>query len=216
MYEDCIYKGICEDECENLCTQYAEMSYLLKTSNLPKSQWRIHKMYPDECDLPAFERLAEIQENIYDFVKQGKNIYLYSKQLGNGKTTWMVKLLLQYFNEVWYGNGFKERGIIINVPTYLIRCKHAISRPDEELNDIHERILNCDLAILDDVTVTNLSNYDYTNLLAYVDSRLFSGKSTFYTGNYAPNELEKIVGGRLASRISSSEIIELKGIDNRR
>lgn len=215
MNEDCIYKEICEDECENLCIRYSEMSYLLNHSNLPKSHWGFHKLYPDECDIQAFERLAEIQMNIKDYVQSGNNLYLYSSQVGNGKTTWMVKLLLQYFHEICFGNCHKERGLFINVPTYLARCKNAISHPDESLGEINKLLMNVDLVIFDDVIVNNLSNYDYSNIMVYVDTRLFSGKSTFFTSNYSPKEISKIADDRLASRICSGENIEFKGVCNR-
>lgn len=216
MHEDCIYKGNCDDECKNLCIRYSEMKYLLSKSNLPKSQQCFHKMYPDNCDIPAFEKLADIQENIKEFVDNGNNLYLYSSQVGNGKTTWMVKLLLQYFHEVCYGNCHRERGLFINVPTYLMQAKNAITTPDENLENLKSLMMKVDLVVLDDITAVKLSNYDYSTLLGYIDSRLFNGKSTFFTGNYSPDRLEEILGDRLASRVCSGNTIELKGRDMRR
>ena len=215
MHDDCIYKQICTSECDKFCVRYSEMSYLLKTSNLPKSQQCFHRLQPDNCDLPAFEKLADIQMNIEQFVNDGNLLYLYSKQVGNGKTTWMVKLLLQYFHEVWVCNGFTERGIFINVPTYLMQCKNAISTPDSKLPKIQNALMHDDLVILDDIAVTSLSAYDYSTLYGYIDSRLFANKAMFFTGNYAPEELKSILGERLASRIANGVVIELKGKDMR-
>ena len=45
-------------------------------------------LYPDKEDYAAFSRLKEIKNNINDFVKNGKNILIYSKNTGNGKTEW--------------------------------------------------------------------------------------------------------------------------------
>ena len=215
MHEDCIYKEVCKTECKNLCIRYSEMSYLLKTSNLPKSQWGFHKLFPDECDVPAFEKLADIQMNIKEFVENGEVLYLYSKQVGNGKTTWTVKMLLQYFNEIWAGNGFNKRGLFINVPTFLNRAKQAISKPDKEFDELRALLPEIDVVIFDDITATKLSNYDYTLLLAPIDTRLFSNKSMIFTGNYAPEELSPILGDRLQSRICKGVNIELKGQDMR-
>ena len=61
----------------------------------------------------------------------------------------------------------------------------------------------------------DLSNYDYTTLLNYVDQRVFNCKSTIYTGNANPKNLNQVIGDRLASRISNGYIIELKGLDRR-
>ena len=216
MHEDCIYKEICQTECKNLCVRYSEMSYLLQMSEIPKSQQRIHKLYPDECDIPAFEQLADIQMNIEEFVKQGEILYLYSKQVGNGKTTWTVKLLLQYFNEIWAGNGFKRRGLLINVPSYLMKLKDTITHPDEHFSGIQHDISEIDLVVFDDITATKLSNYDYTSLLAPIDKRIFGNKAMIFTGNYSPGELEPVIGKRLKSRICEGTVIELKGQDMRK
>lgn len=215
MHEDCIYKEICQTECKNLCVRYSEMSYLLKTSNLPKSQQCFHKMYPDECDVPAFEQLADIQANIQEYVEQGSILYLYSRQVGNGKTTWTIKMLLQYFNEIWAGNGFNQRGLFINVPTFLNQSKLVISKPSKEFDDLRTQITQVDIVVFDDITATKLSNYDYTNLLSFIDQRVFQQKCCLFTGNIPPSSLAECVGSRIASRICSGDIIELKGQDMR-
>ena len=96
-----------------------------------------------------------------------------------------------------------------------MRCKNAISNPDDGLPDIQNGLLNAPLAVFDDVIVNKLSSYDYTNLEGYIDARLFEKRSMIFTGNYSPNELESLVGKRLRSRICSDVIIELKGKDMR-
>lgn len=218
MHEDCLYKNInfCETDCPNLCIRYSEMKYLLKYSNLPESQRCFHKLYPDECDVSAFEKLADIQSNIKEFIQNGNNLYLYSKWVGNGKTTWMIKLLMQYFHEIAVGNCHRERGLFINVPTYLMQSKNAISTPDPKLEELKQLMMKVDVLVLDDITAVKMSNYDYSTLLGYVDSCIFSGRSIFCTGNYKPNELDEVLGARLASRVCSGTIIELNGKDMRK
>lgn len=216
MHEDCIYKEVCETECKNLCVRYSEMSYLLQMSNIPKTQQKIHKMYPDDCDLQSFEKLAEIQEDILNFVNNGEFLYIYSNQVGNGKTTWTIKLMLQYFNEIWAGNGFNQRGLFINVPVYISRAKEAISTPAKNFESMRKALPKVDLAIFDDVTVSKLSNYDYSLLLAPIDERIFNTKATIFTGNLTPNELSRFVGERVASRICSGSLIKLEGQDMRK
>ena len=62
-----------------------------------------------------------------------------------------------------------------------------------------------------------MSNYEYTQLLIYIDHRILNGKSNIYTSNVTTLEdLEEIVGSRLASRIfSTSKVIEFKAADGR-
>lgn len=216
MDNECIYLGICKKECPNICVQRSEMNYLLKTSNIPKSQQRMHRLKPDECDLPAFEKLAEIQSNIVEFTEHGDLLYIYSEICGNGKTTWTIKLMLQYFNEIWEGNCLEPRGVFINVPTFINKSKAVISNPDPAFDDLRALIPRVDLVVFDDVTVSRLSDYDYSLLLSLIDERIFQNKAMIFTGNIYPDVLHEVLGQRLASRICQGINIELKGVDMRK
>jgi len=215
MKDDCLYKGVCNDDCSKSCMRYSQMKYMLDHSNLPKNQQCIHKLIPDSCDLKAFEYLQSIQLDIENFVRGGNNLYIWSRQVGNGKTTWSIKLLLQYFDSVWDRCAYTQLGVFVNVPNYLSKCKASISNPEIDLSEIQYGLLNAPIAICDDVIVSKLSNYDYSSLESFIDSRLFEGKTTIFTGNYSPDELESVAGPRLRSRICSGEIVELRGKDRR-
>jgi len=213
---DCIYNDVCQQEdCSKNCIRYLEVSYLLEHSNLPKAQQQRHKLYPEECDLEAFKQLAGIQKDIENFVNGNNSLYLYSAGCGNGKTTWAVKLLLQYFNEIWSGNGFRRRGLFINVPTFLSKCKEVMNRSDKEFEEMRSAIPKTDFVIFDDMVVYRMSAYDYTTLLNYADQRIFNARTTMYTGNVPLENLHEFIGDRLASRICSGITIELKGLDQR-
>ena len=215
--QDCIYKDICDNDCGISCLRYLEMKYMLDNSNIPKSMQRITKLIPDDCDYNAFVKLADIQQSVGDFVDSGSNLYIYSNMCGNGKTTWSLKIMLQYFDSVWAGNAFTKRGLFLNVPTFLYECKNAITNPTKEFNNLKALIPTVDLLILDDIACTDLSKFDYSTLLVYINSRVLNKKSIIYTSNVKPEDLYDIVGQRIASRICSKDTIkvEFKGGDNR-
>lgn len=213
--EDCIYNEVCQNECSASCVRYLEMNYLLEHSNIPKAKQKHHRLIPEECDYDAFIQLADIQKNIVNYVNGNNSLYLYSANCGNGKTTWTIKLMLQYFNEIWSGNGFKRRGLFINVPTFLSRCKETMSYPDKSFEELRKAIPEVDFLIFDDMIVSKLSSYDYSTLLNYADQRVFNEKTTVYTGNVPLDKLSEFIGDRLASRICSGTTIELKGLDKR-
>ena len=187
MNDNCIYKGMCDIECTSRCMKYLEMNYLLETSNIPRSKRKINTLIPDSIDVKAFEKLADIRDNIVDFVQGGNSLYIFSNKVGNGKTTWAIKLMLQYFNEVWAGNGFKVRGIFVNVPTFLTMNKNIISLPDKDFEIMREELPYVDLVIFDDIASTKLSDYDYNMLLTYIDQRVVGEKAIIYTGNIIPD-----------------------------
>lgn len=188
---------------------------MLKHSNIPKIKQRINTLIPDDCDIDAFVRLSEIRDDIVDFTECGNSLYIYSTTCGNGKTTWSIKLLLQYFNEKWAGNGFTKRGIFINVPTFLYKCKDTISHPDPEFEILKKDLFDVDIVVWDDIAASNISNYDFTTLLAILDYRVLNEKSNIYTSNIVPSELERHLGTKLSSRINEGIKVCLKGGDKR-
>ena len=212
---NCLYAEICTNECSTNCIRYLEMSNLLNSSNIPKNMQRIISLIPDDCDYDTFCRLKAIKDDIKGFVESGSNLYLVSETTGNGKTTWAIKLMLKYFDEIWAGNGFNTRGLFIHVPTFLLKCKD-FNNKDPEFEELKSNTLNVDLVIWDDIGSNGLSNYDLSQLLMHIDQRILAGKSNIFTGNLLERDLEKALGSRLASRIwHTSVIAELHGKDKR-
>ena len=87
----CWYENVCStvtNNCRTGCIRYLEMLHLCEQSNIPENRWYPITMSPDKCDYDAFCDLADIKDEIGNFVKRGSNLYLYSTKTGNGKTTW--------------------------------------------------------------------------------------------------------------------------------
>lgn len=218
-HSDCWYKNVCVLDCDSLatCIRYAEMKFLMDNSNIPEARQLPEKINAPDCDYDAYTKLANIKRNIADFVSAGNNLYIASDTTGNGKTTWAIKLLLKYFDSVWAGNGFRVRGLFIHVPTFLLKCKDFGNR-DEKFEELKNALCNVDLVVWDDIASTDVSAYDYSQLLMYIDNRTLNNKSNIYTGNYANRDrLLKRVGAKLTSRIWSdnTDIIIFKGGDMR-
>lgn len=218
--EQCWYKDACEkygtNQCNYMCNQYYEMHHLVYQSGIPKAKCGINKLVPTAIDLVSFNKLDKIKQNIYNFVKDGKSLYIYSSNFGNGKTTWAIKLLQAYFNTIWKGNCTRIRGLFVHVPTFLQKCKEAILNMDEEFFEYKKMLTEVDIVVWDDIAANRLTEHDYLLLLTYIDGRLLEERTNIFTGNLNKDELEIAVGKRLQSRIwNESEVIELKGIDER-
>lgn len=217
---DCWYDKVCqikEDGCESHCIRYLEMKYLMENCNLPKSKQQVIDLFPEKCDLESFVRLKQIKDNILEFVEKGNNLYICSKITGNGKTSWAIKMMHKYFDEIWYGNDFTPRALFIHVPTFLIKCKD-FKTTDSEFESLKRLLPKVDLVVWDEIAATDMSSYDYSQLLMYVDARALDSKSNIYTGGIVNREdMESLLGARLTSRIwaSNTEIIEFFGGDRR-
>lgn len=210
---DCWYVNNCTDDCSK-CVVYPQMLWQFDNSGLPKSKYKPIHLYPQSNDVRAFNKLADIRENIDEFVEQGKNLYICGKIPGNGKTSWAIKMLQTYFHYVAEGNIFNVKGMFVSVPDLLLRLKD-FNNPLE--SDYKENLKSCDLLILDDIATTNISQYDYLQLFSLVDGRMLAGKSIIFTSNVVDiKTLEEVIGERLASRVfGNSIVIEIKGGDMR-
>ena len=186
-------------------------------SNLPVNLQTPRVLVPDKCDMRSFEKLADIKSNIAEFIGEGKNLYIGGVSAGTGKTSWAIKLMLKYFDEVWPGNGFRMRGLFIHVPTFLLKCKD-FNNKDPEFEELKRNILSVDVVIWDDIASTDVSAYDYSQLLSYLDGRCNAGLSNIYTGNLvSPNSMTQALGAKLTSRIfaSTTEQVFFTGRDKR-
>ena len=216
---ECWYKKTCKnykEECQKNCIRYNEMLYMMESANIPKGNQFRNELIPNPIDLKNFEFLTEIKKDVVNFVKNGENLYIYSSIFGNGKTTWAIKIMQNYFNLKWLGNGFTQRGLFIHVPSFLTKFKEVINKKDETFEDLKKQLLEVDLVIWDDIATCKLTDYDHTNLLTYIDQRKLNGKANIYTGNLNEQELVDALGNRLKSRVwNDSTIVELRGMDRR-
>lgn len=210
---DCWYANNCTDDCLK-CVIYPQMKWQFDNSGLPKSKYMPISLCPQPCDRRAFDKLADIRENIDEFVEQGKNLYVCGKIPGNGKTSWAIKMLQTYFHYVAEGNIFTVKGMFVSVPDLLLRMKD-FNNPLS--NEYKENLRSCDLLILDDIAVTGISQYDYLQLFSLVDGRMLAGKSIIFTSNVTNmQQLAETIGERLASRVfGNSLVVEIKGGDMR-
>ncbi len=208
---DCWYKDVCTVDKSNCasCIRYKEMKYLIDNSGIPKSRQKPVSLRASDCDFDNFLLLADIKADILNFVDRGQSLYICSHNTGNGKTTWAIKILLKYFDSVWAGNGFRPRGLFIHTPTFLLKCKEFNNR-DPEFEQIKQNAQTADLVVWDDIGSMGLSNYDYSQLLMYIDIRNSNNLSNIYTSNITTSEeLEKALSSKLASRILTRNTIQI-------
>lgn len=216
----CWYLDACSkaetEECRSSCLRYMEMHYLLSNSGIPFNRQYPAPLVPSKQDFDAFLDLQAIKTDILSFVQKGHSLYIHSDNFGNGKTSWAIKLLLKYFDEVWAGNGFRCRGIFVHVPTLLTKIREGISRKDESFELMRSRLASVDVVVWDDIAATKLSDYDHANLLVYIDQRKLAGLANVFTGNLSGTDLSAALGNRLASRVwNDSTTFEFVGADRR-
>lgn len=170
----------------------------------------------DGSDREAFMRLKQIEQHIEDFVREGHNLYLFSRNTGCGKTSWSLRLLNSYFEKIWYRSDITCKGLFINVPRFLISLRDNISQKSEYIKYIKDNALNADVIIWDDIATKGFTTFEMENIYNIINTRLDDGRSNIYTSNLAGEDLREAMGDRLYSRVMyCSEVIEFVGADKR-
>lgn len=202
--------------CDKPCIKRIKLNYYYNEGLITDKQRRKIKFKPDKKDTDNFEYLSKIAKNILKFVKHGGNLYLHSKQCGNGKTSIALRLVQSYLDKIWPTADLTCKVLFINVPRYLIEIKNNISERSEYIEHIRKNVLIADIVIWDDVGTKGLTQFEHENVLSLINARLDAGKANIYTSNLSKEELHASVGDRLYSRVYSlSEDVELFGDDYR-
>ena len=214
--KNCWYKDRCTNNCTESCIRYRLMKSLYQQSRLPQSMWKYKKLVCDDLDLEAFKELNDISHNMKDFVRNGKNICIYSENCGNGKTSWAIRLLFEYFNDIWHESHLDMHGLFVNVPNFMYNCKRSISQDVKGFEQLCNDIEKADIVIWDDICSSPYTAYEHDILLQYVDGRINSGKSNIFTGNQNEEHTSDMIGKRLSSRIfGCSKVFHFREGDKR-
>lgn len=216
---ECWLKNECNcKDCNNFCIKLFKLDNLYEQALIPLNQ-RKHINFvldSDGTDREAFKKLKYISDNIDQFIKDGKNIYLHSINVGNGKSSWAIRMIQSYFNSIWYKSDITCKALFIHVPTFLLNLKDNISNKNDYIDHIKQNVLKCDLVVWDELGIKTATQFEMENLLSLIDNRLTNNKSNIYTSNLNGEELQEKLGDRLYSRIVNlSEDIELFGCDKR-
>lgn len=204
--------------CPDFCMKLFKMDFLCAEA-LMTDQQRLYvplRLDADGADREAFSRLKNIELDIKNFVQSGNCLFLHSSNVGNGKSSWSLRLLNAYFNKIWSATDLTCRGLFINVPRFFISLKESLNKESDYINHIRENILKADLVVFDEVGVKALTTFEMEQLLSIINARIDAGKSNIYTSNLNCKEMQESVGDRLYSRVVNYSIdIELKGKDKR-
>ena len=214
--QSCWYKRICTEQCSENCIRYKLMYSLFKQSNLPEALWNYKELICHEKDLQVYKQLQAKSDAILNFIEAGNNLYIYSENCGNGKTTWAIRLMYSYFDKIWHKSCFDCKALFVSVPKFLYNCKRSISQDVKGFEELCNLISEVDLVIWDDIGEMKASDYEHQILFQYIDDRINSKKSNIYTSNKNKEQLEDVLGVRLAIRIyNCSECIEFLEEDKR-
>lgn len=217
--KDCWLKEECnQKDCDTFCMKKFKLDYLYKEALISNSQRKYLplRIDADGTDATEFDKLKSIENNIEDFIKRGDNLYIHSTNAGNGKSSWSLRLIQTYFNQIWYKSVLRCKALFINVPRFLIALKDNISEKNDYVAHIKENFLSADIVVWDDIATKQTTTFESENLYSMIEARIAEGKSNIFTSNLTNKEMHQALGDRLYSRIVNLSVdIELRGADKR-
>lgn len=211
----CWYENGCNmkaDRCEKTCHRYLQMNYLINNCGMKNASRFLKPIKPTKVDVESYKRLQNIKDNIVNYVDNGRNLYIASHNLQTGKTTWSLKILYKFFDEIWAGNGFRLRGYFLYTPEFLNKTRSFQYKETEEFKEIDKALKNVDLVIWDDITSMELSPPEQNILNMYIDQRILEGKANIFNGMFLePSVRINSLGHKLNARLNACEQVELRG-----
>lgn len=209
---ECPYRQSCNDylsdgSCSKLCTQIHELDLLFHNANIPKRFYQPLKLYPDDIDVESYEALSVIKNNIAQLVEDGFNLYIYSPLKLNGKTSWAVKILQNYFHYILAESGTRNRGLYVDVNEYLTLLKSNFDNPDKSIKDLDKALNNVDIVIWDNMDETRLSEWERGNIKTHIKKRLADNHSNIFVGSSINNELSIKIGEDLKAYVQDNSIV---------
>ena len=211
----CWYEAGCNlktDFCEKTCHRYLQMNYLINNCGMKNADRFLKPISPAKIDVDAYLQLQEIKDNIVQFVEESRNLYIISHNLQTGKTTWSLKIMYKFFDEIWAGNGFVQRGYFIHVPEFVNKTKSFQYKDSDEFKKLDKAIKEVDLVVWDDISSLELNSNEQSFINMYIDKRMLEGKSNIFNGMYLDKEMgPKCLGMKLYSRLNNCEMVSLMG-----
>lgn len=207
----------CQKE-DTFCIRLFKLETLFDASllSLEQSKRIDLRIDSDGTDREQFLRLKEIEKDIVNFVNSGNNLYIYSETCGNGKSAWSIRLLQDYFKEIWWNCSIGCKGLFVNVPRFFLSLKNNISNKDDYAEHIKNNVLSADIVVWDDLGTKGITEFENEHLLSIIDDRMNRKKTNIFTSNVPPINLADMIGQRLSSRVVNfSEIIHFTGKDKR-
>nr|DAI22204.1 MAG TPA: Replicative helicase [Caudoviricetes sp.] len=183
---------------------------LLAESGVPKKYFEPQELVLRSVDSDAWNWLEDYRCNVVEHVKNGKSIVITSPIVGNGKTSWAIRLLQRYIAETALDGRLVDKAVFCVSSSMLeIFGDFGYFETSIEFFDYLNRLKNCDLLVIDEIGSGRITQVSYNHFYDLVNYRVDNNLATIYTTNYNDEQIKDALGERLYSRIyDMSTVIE--------
>lgn len=219
-WRDCPAKSYCKGYnklCSSMCVAFNQLKELYDLSNIPLKYKEIKELSIPLKDMKEYQKVTDYIENIKENVKNGKGLYIYSQNTGNGKTQTAINILHYYFKAIAGDNFGVGRGVFVNLADFFIELKASFAFKEEqyEVEKMKKLIRIADLVVFDDIGSERPTDFVVEILYKLINERYNNQKAMIFTSNYSLTDLSQW-HTRIASRIQEvCETVYFKAGDYR-
>lgn len=185
---------------------------LLVESGVPKKYYVPQKLVRRQVDKQLWDFLEEYRNNVVNKVNNGNNLVITSPIVGNGKTSWAIRLLQRYIAETALDGDLADKGVFCVCSNMLeIFGDFGYFETSIEFFDYLNRLKNCKLLVIDEIGSGRITPVSYNHFYDLINYRVDNGLTTIYTTNYSDERIQEVLGERLYSRIyHTATVLEFK------
>lgn len=175
---------------------------LLVESGVPKKYYVPQKLVRRQVDEQLWIFLEEYRNDVVNKVRNGNNLVITSPIVGNGKTSWAIRLLQRYIAETALDGDLGDKGVFCVCSNMLeIFGDFGYFETSIEFFDYLNRLKNCKLLVIDEIGSGRITPVSYNHFYDLINYRVDNGLTTIYTTNYSDERIQEVLGERLYSRI---------------
>ena len=175
---------------------------LLVESGVPKKYYVPQKLVRRQVDEQLWDFLEDYRNDVVNKVHSGNNLVITSPIVGNGKTSWVIRLLQRYIAETALDGDLGDKGVFCVCSNMLeIFGDFGYFETSIEFFDYLNRLKNCKLLVIDEIGSGRINPVSYNHFYDLINYRVDNGLTTIYTTNYSDERIQEVLGERLYSRI---------------
>ena len=115
--DECFLHPVCNIYKKNQCHPHEFCLKLFKTNALldlalfsSNQREKLNlRLDADGTDRVEYSQLRNIERDVENFIRDSRNLYLFSVNCGNGKTSWALRIGQSYINRIWHKSEIRCR-----------------------------------------------------------------------------------------------------------
>ena len=173
------------------------------------------------CSFDSYQGGEKIKAACQEFLRSPFDLVL-SGGAGSGKTHLAVAVLRELVRlckvldgpAAWCGND--RKGCFVSAPELLAKIRATYSDPNGDEEGLIDKYASVKYLVLDDLGAEKSTEWSISTLYLIIDRRYREMLPTIVTTNLTVDEIGQGLSRRIASRLSSGKVINIKAPDYRK